>query len=198
MNEAMQKLSKLIAPVAGTLAKMMGGPLAGTAVTALANAFGLSPDSTSADDITKIVQNGGMTPDIIAQVRAADQKHAEIMQAQGIDLAKLNAAHQEALAATDASDRDSARKREISVRGWTTPALAWLVVAASVGLGSAIIFGAVTKDPTQGTLIGTVIGYVFSEAKQVLAYYFGSSASNDRSTELLAQSSPVPTEGAAK
>jgi uncharacterized membrane protein YphA (DoxX/SURF4 family) len=94
------------------------------------------------------------------------------------------------MAATDAGDRDSARKREIAVRGATTPALAWLVVAASVSLGAAVVMGYVTKDPAQGTLVGTVLGYVFSEAKQVLAYYFGSSVGSDRKTELMAQGTP--------
>jgi hypothetical protein len=68
------------------------------------------------------------------------------------------------------------------------------VVAASVALGAAVVTGYVTKDPTQATLVGTVLGYVFSEAKQVLAYYFGSSAGSDRKTELLASSTPAPKE----
>ena len=41
-----------------------------------------------------------MSPDIIGKIRDADQKHAELMSEQGIDLAKLNAAHQEAMAAS--------------------------------------------------------------------------------------------------
>jgi hypothetical protein len=48
--------------------------------------------------------------------------------------------------------------------------------------------GYVTKDPSQATIVGTVIGYVFNEAKTVLSYYFGSSASSDRKTELMAKS----------
>src|SRR5262249_18313260 len=46
----------------------------------------------------------------------------------------------------------TAPEREISVRGMTTPALAWLVVGASVGLRSAIVARCVTKDPTEATL----------------------------------------------
>lgn len=178
--------------IAPTLATMLGGPLAGAAVTALEGAFGLAP-GTGADGITKVLQSGQMTPEVMASVRAADQKHAEILEQQKIDVAKLNADHEAAMATVDAGDRDSARKREISIRGITTPALAWLVVAGSVLVGGLVMLGKVDmENATQATMVGTVIGYVFSEAKQVLAYYFGSSASSDRKTELIAQSPAVP------
>jgi hypothetical protein len=179
-------LKTALSSIAPTIATMLGGPLAGTAVAALEGAFGLAPGSGQ-DAITKVVQTG-MTPDTIAAVRAADQKHAEIMAQQGIDLQKLNADHEAAMASIDAGDRDSARKREMSVRGYTTPALAWLVVGASMALGTGVVMGYVTKDPSQATIVGTVIGYVFNEAKTVLSYYFGSSASSDRKTELMAKS----------
>lgn len=190
MNDAFKSLATVLGSVAPTLATMLGGPFAGAAVTALEGAFGLQPGSGS-EAITKVVQSGGMTPEIMAAVRAADQKHAEVLGQQDIDLAKLNADHEAAMASTDAGDRDSARKREMVVKDSTTPALAWMVVAASVALGGAVVAGYVTKDPAQATLVGTVIGYVFSEAKQVLAYYFGSSKASGRQTELLAQSSPA-------
>lgn len=69
---------------------------------------------------------------------------------------------------------------------WVTPALAWTVVAASVALGAAVVGGWVTTDPGQATLVGTVIGYLFGESKQVLTYYFGSSAGSAEKTRILA------------
>jgi predicted phage gp36 major capsid-like protein len=183
-------LKKAISSAAPTLATMLGGPLAGTAVAALESAFGL-PTGAGEGGITQVIQGGGMTPEIIAQVRARDQEHAEKLRQADIDLEKLNADSAAALASVEAGDRDSARKRESVVRGLTTPSLAWLVVGASVALGTAVVSGCVTKDPSQATLVGTVIGYVFSEAKQVLAYYFGSSFGSARKTELLASSTPT-------
>jgi predicted phage gp36 major capsid-like protein len=187
MNDNFKKLAGILSSVAPTLATMLGGPLAGAAVTAITSAFGLGANA-GPEDVTKVIQAGGMTPEIIAQVRARDQEHAEKLRQMDIDVLKLNADHESSMATVDAGDRDSARKREIAVRGATTPALAWLVVAASVSLGAAVVAGLVTKDPAQATLVGTVIGYVFSEAKQVLAYYFGSSAGSERKTELMAAS----------
>src|SRR5262249_19065154 len=123
----------------------------------------------------------------VAALRGADQRHAEILGQQGLDLAKINADYAEASAAVAAVDRDSARRREGAVGGWTTPLLAWLVISASIGVSVAVVTGVVTKDPAHATLVGTVIGSFISEAKQVLAYYFGSSAGSDRKTELLTQ-----------
>lgn len=177
-------LKTAIGGIAPTLAAMLGGPLAGTAVGALCSAFGLAP-SAGADDVTKVVQQG-LTPDAIAAVRKADQEHAERLRQMDVDVLKLNADHDAALAATDASDRDSARKREVAIGGYTTPALAWLVVAASLALGYIVVSGQVTKDPALATMAGAVVGYVFNEAKTVLAYYFGSSASSARKDATLA------------
>lgn len=183
-------LKTALASIAPTLATMLGGPLAGTAVSALEGAFGLSPGSGQ-DAITKVLQTGAMTPETIAAVRKADQEHEEKLKQMGIDLVKINNDHDDAQSKIDAEDRDSARKREIALGGYTTPSLAWLVVTASVALGTAVVTGYVTKDPAQGTLVGTVLGYVFSEAKQVLAYYFGSSKGSADKTALLAQADSI-------
>lgn len=182
-------LKTALLSIAPTLAAMLGGPMLGGAVATLEQCFGLQPGS-GVDGITKVMQTGGMTPEIIANVRAADQKHAEIIGQQNIDLSKLNADLEAATATVVAGDRDSARKREIAVRGLTTPALAWAVVAGSIALSVAVVTGNVTKDPTLAVQVGVVIGYVFNEAKTVLAYYFGSSLGSARKNELLAGSAP--------
>ncbi len=182
-------LKSALATIAPTLATMLGGPLAGTAVSALEGALGLQ-SGAGPDAVTKAVAEG-LTPDQIAAVRAADQHHAEVMAQQKIDLAKLNADYAEAMAHTDEADRDSARKRQEIVKDATTPWLAWIVVLGSVALGAAVLMGyANTKDATQATLIGTVLGYAFGEAKQVLAFYFGSSSDSQQKNALLAESVP--------
>lgn len=179
-------LKTAIASFAPTLATMLGGPLAGTAVTALESAFGLGPGA-GADGITKVIQSNAMTPEIIASVRAADQRHAEMMGQQGIDLVKINADHEAAMAGVDAGDRDSARKREIAVGGYTAPALAWTVVVSSLALTAATVTGRITKDPALAGQVGMVTGYLLNESKSILAYYFGSSAGSKRKDELSAQ-----------
>lgn len=188
-------LTTALKSLAPTLATMLGGPLAGTAVNALEGVLGLAPGG-GADGVSAAVA-AGLTPQAVAALREADQKQAEILGQQGIDLAKINGDYAAAMATVDAGDRDSARKREIALGGLTTPLLAWLIIGASMGIGIAVVTGNVTKDPALATLVGTIIGSFISEAKQVLAYYFGSSAGSDRKTELLSQAGAVSGNGSA-
>src|SRR5690348_6272301 len=96
-------LKAALGSIAPTLATMLGGPLAGTAVTALEGALGLAPGAGT-DEVTKVV-SAGMTPDTIAAVRKADQEHQEKLKQLDVDVLKLNADHEAAMAATDAGDR---------------------------------------------------------------------------------------------
>ncbi len=181
-------LKTAIGSIAPTLATMLSGPLAGAAVSALVGAFGLGP-SAGADDITKVMQGGTMTPETVAAVRAADQHHAELMQQQGIDLAKLNAAHQEALATTDASDRNSARQREMTIKDWTPALLAAGITAGFFGILAYLML----YSPPAGSrdVLNIMLGSLGTAWVSVVAYYFGSSAGSDRKTDLLALAQPV-------
>lgn len=181
--------------IAPTLATMLGGPLAGAAVGALVDAFGLKPSGDQAKDlgaITAVVQDGKMTPEIIAAVRAADQKHAEVMSQQGIDLAKLNAAHEEAQDKTAAGDRDSARRREMELKDKIPAHLAYMVIGGFfvVALAQLIAFigwpEQVTKIPSQAwVIIGNISGYLAAEAKSAAAYYFGTTSGSRAKDETI-------------
>lgn len=190
-------LKTAIASIAPTLATMLGGPLAGTAVIAIENAFGLAPGA-GIDGITKVVQSGNMTPEIIAKVREADQRHAEVMGQQGIDLAKLNSDHALAQENMAAGDRDSARKREISVKDRTPAHLAYMIIGGFFAVSIAQLIALMgfgdqaAKIPPQGwLLIGNISGYLAAEAKAAASYYFGTTSGSDRKTELLAKSPAV-------
>ena len=192
MNDNLKSLVGTIAP---TLATMLGGPLAGTAVSALAGAFGLSVSSASSD-IISAVQAGSMTPEVVASMRAADQKHAEAMAQQGIDLEKLNLAHQELMAATDAGDRDSARRREATVKDWTPVALASGTTLGFFGMLVMMMF----VDPPAGSkeVVMAMVGSLGSAWVSVVSYYFGSSSGHARQTELLAQAPAIVSESHPK
>jgi len=183
-------LKSVIASIAPTLATMLGGPLAGVAVTALEGAFGLKPGAGT-DGITQVLQTGAMTPDTIAAVRAADQKHAEIMAQQGIDVQKLNAAHDEAVTKAFVDDRSSARSMQVAVKSVIPAVFGSAIIMGTLCAAGAILTGHVAMgDTTTATMVGTVIGYLFGEAKAVLAFYFGDTQGSARKTELLAQSTP--------
>jgi hypothetical protein len=197
MNDTFKSIATALGSIAPTLATMLGGPLAGAAVTALEGAFNLAPGS-GPDAITNVMQTGAMTPETIAAVRAADQKHAEIIGQQGIDLAKLNADHEASMAKIDTDDRDSARKREMDVKDRTPAHLAYMIIGGFFAVAIAQLVALMgwpevaAKIPPQGwVIIGNISGYLAAEAKAAASYYFGSSSGSERKTELLAQADAV-------
>ena len=164
------------APLAGTL---IGGP-AGAAIGALLSAA-LGTDGT---------------PDALHAAIAADPqaslKLAEFESDNKVKLQALAFTHADNVLAAetaalqaDVADRTSARAREATVRDKTPSVLAGVVIASGIAFATAVVFGLVTKDPSQAALVGTVMGYILSESKVVTSYYFGSSSGSARKTELL-------------
>ncbi len=82
-----------------------------------------------------------------------------------------------------ASDRDSARKREIALHDWTPAALAFLIVA-TFGGAQWFVFTH-TLPAGSETLVARVLGTIDMALGLVLGYYFGSSASSARKDTLL-------------
>ena len=179
---------KDISRIVGTAAPILGTLLGGPAGALLG---GLVSSALGTDN----------TPDAVHAAIASDPQAAlKLATAEGDNKVKLQAmlfahADNEIAAATaaiqaDVEDRKSAREREVAVKDNTPAILGWVVVLASVVLGGVVVTGVVSKDPALAGIIGTVIGYVFGEAKQVLAYFFGSSSTAARTSELLASSTP--------
>ncbi len=168
----------ILGKVAPTIATMLGGPLAGTAVSALTQVLGL-PSGSDKDSVLAAVANA--SPDQLLSIKQEDNRHAEAMAKLGLDAASLSA-----------QDRDSARKREMAVGGRFTPALAMLVVAGFFVLVGFVIFSKnYSVDPTMATLVGGLLGYASAKADQVVSYYFGSSSGQDHATNLLSKAPPV-------
>jgi hypothetical protein len=179
MNSTLSSLAKAVSSFAPTLATMLGGPLAGTAVTALESAFGLAPGA-GADAITSAAQ-AGMTPDIVAKVRAADQEHAEKMRQLDIDVQKLNASHEEAFAKVDADDRNSARQREVAVKDWTPAIIAFLMIFLYGGVQVYLLTSVINDDMRE--IVMRSLGTLDAAVTMVLGYYFGSSVASRRSEQ---------------
>lgn len=173
--------------LAPTIATGLGTPLLGGAVAALESVFGLTPGaSASMDDRQSALATAisGATPEQLQAIRAKDQDYALAMAKAGFD-------HTDKLAELTVQDRTSARTMQVSTRSIVPPVLGGAIIVGSLVAAWGILSGRVSYVNTpEATMIGTVMGYLFSEAKAVLSFYFGSSASSDRKTELLAQSTP--------
>jgi ABC-type Fe3+-siderophore transport system permease subunit len=160
--------------VAPTLASAVGGPLAGAATSAIIGALGLAPAATQEQAAAAVV---GATPDQLLALKKADQDFAEKMGQLNLDTEKL---------AFD--DLANARARETVVKDRTPAIMGFIILAGALAAAGAVLAGYVSETSLQA---GVVIGYLFSEAKQVLGYYFGTTADGDAKTAMIYNSTPA-------
>ena len=159
----MDELLGILKGLAPAVATIVGGPLGGLAVTALASKFGV------ADDVAAVAK-------AIAGDPEAATKLAEI------DLRQFQA---------ESADRDSARQRESAVAAAGGSSLAQMVVPilalGTVSLTFVFIGLLLFKviDTAQQQLVIFALGYATAAAQQVLSYYFGSSKSSQDKTVAL-------------
>lgn len=170
-----QKLLKQVAPWLGAAATGNVPAL----ITMAANELGgvLGKDVKPNMDAIAAAVSGATSEQLIA-MKAADNDFALKMQQLGFD----NVEHLEAIAA---ADRDSARKREMTLQDWTPRIIAYLIIIAVVSADSAMLSGFEPKIAPE--LVGRILGTLDAALMLVLGYYFGSSNSGNRKTELIAQ-----------
>jgi hypothetical protein len=151
----MDKLLDIVKGVAPSLATALGGPLAGAAVTAIAEKFGVE-DTVEA--VTTALQ--AANPEQLAKLQEIDLKKLELENA----------------------DRDSARKAHMAIatspdahllEKLTMPILALGTVALAFMLIGILLF--INIPDSQENIIIFALGFITSAATQVLSFYFGSS-----------------------
>ena len=168
----------IIGAVAPWIGTALGGPLGGMAVEAAANALGISEKTT---DAVKQALSGA-TPEQMLALKNADQAFSLQMQALGFkQITDL-----EAIAA---GDRASARKREVDTKDSLTPRL--LALAVTVGFFGVLGFLLANGKPAAGgDALMVMLGSLGAAWVSMVAYYFGTTSSAARTTELLASSTP--------
>ena len=118
--DLLKAVGPLLGQVAPTLATAMGGPLAGLAVKTLSNVLLGNEEGTEAD-IAKAMQSA--TPDQLADIKKIDADFKTRMAELEIDLERISA-----------GDRDSARKREMTVGDHTPKILAGAITLGFFGI----------------------------------------------------------------
>jgi hypothetical protein len=166
---------KTVAPWIGTA---LGGPLGGMAVEAASNALGLSTKTT--DSLKQALS--GATPEQMLALKQADDNFAVQMQKLGFD-------HLEKMDELSFKDTDSARNREIQTHDVTPKVIAAVIISGFFALNVVLLYVPVPKD--SASTIFQMVGTLSAAFGIVIGYYFGSSKSSDRKTELLAQAPAV-------
>ncbi len=174
---------KILGQIAPSIGAAAGGPLGATAVTALESVFGLHPEGDLPKRQEAVSTSiAAASPETLLALKKADQDFQSHM-------AELGFADTEALAKLADEDRDSARKREISVRDFTPRALAIGVTAGFFGI--LFYMAGWSIPPSSKDLLNIMLGSLGAAWVSIVSYYFGSSSGSARTTELLAQAPAV-------
>jgi hypothetical protein len=176
-SEVMKKAFPFISAAAS-----LGGPVGTIAATLVGKAIGVDNVEPTSDGISNAIATAFADP----TQRAALIKAEQDFQAQ---MAELGYKDAEALAATAAADRASAREMQIQTKSILPGVLAVLVTFGFFGLLGLSAFHTMPKSSEK--ILDVMTGSLGTAWIMIITYYFGSSAGSDRKTELLAQAPPV-------
>ena len=159
----------IIGAVAPTIATILGGPVAGTAVGALSAALLGKPDG-SQEEIAAVVQTA--TPEVLAKIKQAEADLKTALANAGVRIEEIAAA-----------DRASARNREIQTKD---PTVKWLAVAYTLIYFAVLwaVWQYEVPDSLHDTLT-ILIGVLTAAQASIMNYYFGSSSGSDAKTAIL-------------
>lgn len=147
----------------------IGGPVGKLAKSIVAPLLGLDEGATKEQIEAKVAE---ANPELLLQLRKADAEFRTRLRELDVEVERIYA-----------GDRDSARKREITLKDWMPKVLAFMVVGGYVGLQYYIL----TQELPAANLniILRSFGIIEGAVLTVLVYYFGSSAGSARKTEIL-------------
>ncbi len=150
--------------LAPTVASVLGGPLAGMAVTALGGIFGMSEPTQ--DKIADVIRNGQMTPEQVSALKALEMKYQAEEKERQFKYSEL-----------EFKDRDSARNMQVATRSVTPEFLSWLIIGATLALEGYVLTQGI---PTQVSdlVAGRILGTLDMAFGTVLAFWLGSSFSS--------------------
>jgi hypothetical protein len=165
----------LIGSVAPTLARALGGPVAGMAVTAISNAL-FGHENGTPENIANALANP--TGDQLAALKKIDADFKAQMKSLDIDLERIAA-----------GDRASARDMQKENKDWIPRALA---IGVTVGFFSIMIYMLVYGLPTSGNeAILLLLGALQTAWGGIIAFYFGSSSGSQKKDAMIYNSKPL-------
>lgn len=170
-------LKKIIGAVAPTLAKAIGGPLAGTAIGEIAKKV-LGKENVSEEEVAKALVSA--TPEQIIKLKELDQAFAKQMAEAGIELEKL-----------ETSDRANARElRKANPTDWLPNVTAILIMLGLLTL-SIMLFGGDVPAGNKDIIIN-LMGVLEGALMSIVTFFFGSSRSSAEKDKVLGRIAEGP------
>lgn len=178
-----KELLPMLSKLAPTVATALGGPLAGTAIKALGDVFGLDMSADTKENKEALVGAlKGATQEQLMALKKADQEYE-------VKMAELGFKNVETIASLAASDRADARKRETNVKDNTPKILAYLITIGFFGIIAFMLFGKIPSENKD--ILYILLGSLGTAWTGCIAYYFGSTNGSMEKSKLLALSEPI-------
>jgi hypothetical protein len=149
-----------------TIGSLLGGPIGGVAVTAVADCLGLSDKSK--ESVEKILSSGNLTADQMAALQQAEVSLKAKMAELGIKAEEIAAA-----------DRDSARKMQIATNSWVPHIIAIMFIGTYLLILCLLLTGTMklwNENPTLTMLLGGLTAGVGA----IFGFYFGAAHSQSQ------------------
>lgn len=152
-------MNDFLLKIAPTIASALLGPLGGVAVAGIGKILGL--DGATVADVSKVISDGRITPEQIAEIRKLELQYQAEEKARGFKYAELAFA-----------DTKSARDMQIATQSVTPSVLTWIIVALTLGAEAALLFNQVPPgaDPI---IVGRILGTMDAALLLVLGFWFG-------------------------
>jgi len=162
LSAAAKQVLTTIAPM---LATAVGGPFAGMATSVLLQKLGIDPKTPDPEAAVNAALSNA-SQDTLLKLKAAEMDLTAKLAELGVQREQLELA-----------DVANARNLAIQTKTWTPTILSYSMLGGTLAAALAVIVGGVHIPQDQGTALtfGTIFGYLFSENKAILAYWFGSS-----------------------
>lgn len=167
-------MNDFLMSIAPTLASALLGPLGGIAVAGLGKIFGI--DGATQKDITKVIEQGKMTPDQLAEINKLELEFKQHEADLGFKYKEL-----------EFKDDDSARQMQIAVKSNIPATLAIFVTCGFFGILGLLIFDAGLK-PSEPLLV--MLGSLGTAWTMIIGFYFGSSHGSQAKDAVLASLAP--------
>lgn len=178
LGKTFDEIIPVLGQLAPNIASMIGGPIAGMAVSAVAKALGMAPEKAK-DPAQIIAAVQGLTFEQAAALKKADADFAVQMKNLELDPERLANA-----------DRADARNMQIKVQDWTPKALG---IAVTIGFFSLIGVLCMFTIPQENIrVVDVMLGSLGTAFLTVVAFYFGSSASSHAKDETIKAIATAP------
>lgn len=160
-------LKTLVGGVAPTIASALGGPLAGTAINALAEALGLDQNQDHPIEEAIAAKLETATAEDWRKIKESENQFK-------VEMRKLDISEEQ----IHQMDRESARERQVKTQDKIPDILAFLVViifGSVLGFVLWMALNEVVMNEQLVTVINILLGILAAGMTSVLNYYFGSS-----------------------